>query len=321
MGDAASDLMVRVANGDPVAMVQAAQSSDPAVSSVGLQYLGRFIGTSTTANAAQQAFLDGQIPAALWKQATGQDPTQADFYTYIISGKVLAAGFIPGFGGMTRAMENGTVQFLDYGWDTNFDQVKGAVWTTVPGNWKTDAEHIDYAGLRAKCLASLQNAIKGGQITLPPGVTVPGITIPTLPEQQAAADVKAVNAGGPPAGWRSGAGPDGSSGWWATDGLFYPGATPWTGWVSGTGQSVNPLPLPSIYTGDTIPSLPPGPPQLMPQTPVYTGDAPSLEYATPGTATTTEQGGSILPSLGSNGLLIVGGLAAAWFLFGRNRGA
>lgn len=44
----------------------------------------------------------------------------------------------------------------------------------------------------------------------------------------------------PPSGWHQGGYSDGTTGWWAPDGLFYPGATPWTSYAPGSGKSINP---------------------------------------------------------------------------------
>lgn len=65
----------------------------------------------------------------------------------------------------------------------------------------------------------------------------------------------------PPAGWHAGA-LRGKTGWWAPDGLFYAGETPWTSYNPGTGESINtpttPTPPPtSGGGGGGTPSTPP----------------------------------------------------------------
>lgn len=158
----------------------------------------------------------------LWRAATGSEPTAQPWYKDHVQLDWLAAGYIPGVGGLIR-IQGDTIQVRDY------KNPNG--WTSY-GNWADPSNHP--SDFRPIALENFQYGLDHGYVTVPAGFQMPGITVPVLPDQQAAIDAATAASGAAPSGWRQATSASGVPGWVGPDGLFYTGSAPWTNPVGGS---------------------------------------------------------------------------------------
>ncbi len=329
------NLAVRIANGDKAAALVALESSDAALRDLGAQMLRALpsLEAGVPNSQLRDLVIAGKLTTVGYQMLTGRSVAAEPWSREGAIQKILAAGFLPGIGGWARVRNDGTAEYLRYGWDTKYNQVQGGEWVQYSPVSVYDANY-DYAGLRQAVLASYANSVKGQQVTLPANQPAPTAAIPTIKS-----DVPVTDPNAPPSGWRAGT-LNGKAGWWAPDGLFYVGATPWVHYQSGTGQSITP-PAPVVvpplvpgsgvgHDGDAGPPAPPAaPPSAPPAPPSWSPPIPTSRVTTdlpPDGYTPTPQLVQPIPTAttagvsgGGSGLLIGLGIAgaAAYFIFGR----
>lgn len=305
-------LLVRVANGDVTAFVEAFHHADPFVQRIGADYLRRALDQDVNHQLA------ALLSPADYQALTGHAVTGEPWWRQQREHEVLAALFpILGAG---SGIQN------------------GQAWTASGFSYPADiyALGFDFGALQQAASAWAE---RHHDLVTPPtaeaiAVTQQAATAPTTPA-------------GPPAGWRRSPPttemPRG--GWYGPDGLFYTGDAPWAD-PHAAGRSVQPPPDAGLPPGgqstpptvpqttapadhstrpvETPPTLPPAGTQLTPGVPVPDYYAPPSNGTDVPLSAPTDvppmETTNLFAGMGGGTLLLVGGALVGLLLLGRKKG-
>ena len=292
-------LLVRIANGDLTAALQAVQGSDPQMRGIGLDYLSR-----ADQRQIETLVNSGALSPDLFQQIYGRPLNGEGWWRYARENR--AAGAIFPYLGAGSGSSNGVVQ-------------------NIPAGFRYTAQNLydynfDFTALVNAAKAWAQaHPLAPEDAPTPEAIATVNRSAPTAPDPDE-----------PPPGWRQST-YQGQVGFYGPDGLFYRGPRPWLG--GGQGVSVNPTPAPtntspapaSTAPGATTPtasggppSAPGAPPEPGTQTPLPPSNAAPQPF-NEGAPVIMEDSASDPQRAGISGTaaLIIGGSILAYFFFGR----